>query len=530
MFKKFKYHIFLFLGLLVGAIVLQVLLNSYYASQKQQQRDRLKKVQTEAVLRVETGINIYATIISSIRAYIQNSETFPNENETQHFLQDLIKEVNFKDSIVVSFVDTNQVFQYVVTPTQLDPFHLKGVKVSAFRPDFEIKKLNALMHQNNISLFDPINLKEGWTGFPFNFAAKNKNGKVLGYIAPVLNVKYLLDYTYLGGHDTDFVHSFVTGDKFDLTREEVIDGTPSYNKNRDKEYYKNFNVAHEDFIYTDVNFYGLKLRIGSAYKNPPSSFNYITIVTYAWFLIICLLCIFSFLQLLKNNRLNLLLKSALKDIATKNNQLENNLLKIQTLIKEIHHRVKNNMQIISSLLNLQRNDEQDENIVAALDESKRRIQSMALVHQKLYGTQDLSHINVSEYVEQLVDSVENTLNTNIALPAKNIIVAEDLYFNVDTMIPLGLILNELVTNSYKHAFNDSNGNTMKIEIIKETEDNYQLVYLDSGKGIPNKIDFKNSNTLGLELIHTLTNQLDGTVSYSNKNNSIFTIKFKSLKE
>jgi len=155
------------------------------------------------------------------------------------------------------------------------------------------------------------------------------------------------------------------------------------------------------------------------------------------------------------------------------------------------------MQIISSLLTLQRNDQTDEKVIAALDESKRRIESMALVHQKLYGTQDLSHINVNEYINQLIDSVEYTLHDKTIVTTKKIEIRNDLFFNIDTMIPLGLIVNELVTNSYKYAFTKNNTNTLSISII-HIENIYQLIYIDSGKGIPAHIDFNSyfSRTIG----------------------------------
>lgn len=517
----------LFIGLAIGAIVIQILLNSFYQSEKQQQQERLTKIQSDAVLRVETGVNVYSTVISSLRAYIENSETFPAEIELQHFLHDLVKDIHFKDSIVVSWVDTNQYFKYVVTPNQIDPAHLKGINVASFRPDFEIKKLNSLMHQNNISLFAPVNLREGWAGFPFNFSARNKQGDILGYIAPVLNVKYLLDYTYKGGHDSLFVHRFSFGNNTEFDREVVYDGTIIHNKKRDEEYYKNFNLKESDFIYTDLNLYGLKLRIGTAYKHPQKSKTYLGIITYIWFTLLCVFIFIALFQYLKNNQLNTLLQSANKDVANKNQQLEANLLKIQILIKEIHHRVKNNMQIISSLLNMQRNDQKNDSVVAALDESKRRIQSMALVHQKLYETEDLSHIKVKEYIEQLVDSVESTLTQNTTAPIKNINVPDDWVFNIDTMIPLGLILNELITNSYKYAFEINKENSISVSISQKGP-YFQLTYSDNGTGIPDEIDFKNSGTLGLELIHILTEQLEGKIEYKKTKLSSFIIEFKKV--
>ena len=517
----------LFIGLAIGAIVLQILLNSFYQSEQQQQRDRLAKVQSDASFRVEAGIKFYSALISSIRAYIENSEDFPTEAQLQKHLQDLVKDIDFHDSIVVSWVDTDHYFRYLITPNQIDPYKLKGINVASFRPRFEIEQLDQLMQQDEIRLFAPINLKEGWAGFPFNFSAKNKQGQLLGYIAPVLSVKYLLDYMYKGGDDSLFVHRFSFGKNIEFNREVVFDGTKSFNKKSDPEYYKNFNLKENDFIYTDLNFYGLKLKIGSAYKYPIKMQKYLGIFTYIWFLLLCVFSFTTLFQYTKNSQLNELLTSANKVIANKNQLLESNILKIQTLIKEIHHRVKNNMQIISSLLNMQRNDQKNDSVAEALDESKRRIQSMALVHQKLYETEDLSHIKVKEYIEQLVESVESTLTQNTIAPKKHIEVPDDLVFNIDTMIPLGLILNELITNSYKYAFQKDKENIISVCITQE-ESFFQLIYSDNGIGIPDTINFKDSGTLGLELIHILTEQLEGKIEYKKTDLSSFIIEFKKV--
>ena len=527
MIKKYKYYIVLFIGLTIGAIVLEILLNSFYESEQQTQKDRLAKVQSDAVLRVEAGIKIYSAVISSIRAHIENSEDFPSEVQLQNFLHDLVKDIDFKDSIVVSWVDTNHYFKYLITPTQIDPFHLKGINVASFRPAFEIKQLDELMRRNDIRLFAPINLKEGWAGFPFNFSAKNKKGDLLGYIAPVLNVKYLLDYMYKSGDDSLFVHRFSYNNTVDFDREVVYDNTITYNKKTDPESYKNFKLQDKDFIYTELNFFGLKLKIGSGYKHHVKPNNSLAVVTYIWFILLCAFSFITMFQYSKNSHLNTLLTSANNDIALKNQQLESSILKIQTLIKEIHHRVKNNMQIISSLLNMQRNDQKNDSVAEALDESKRRIQSMALVHQKLYETEDLSHIKVKEYVEQLVDSVESTLTQNTIAPTKNIDVPTELLFNIDTMIPLGLILNELITNSYKYAFEKNKENTISVSITQK-ESYFQLIYSDNGTGMPENIDFKNSGTLGLELIHILTEQLEGKIEYKKTTLSSFIIEFKKV--
>ncbi len=194
MLKPFRFHIVLIFSLVIGAIVLQSLLNSHYKSIEVENKDRLLKVHSDAMLRAKAGIDVYAALVSSIRSHINNSPELPSEKQLQSFLIDLIVDLEFNDSIVISYLDTNHEFKYIFSPKQIDEPNLKGKKAADFRPKEEIENLNNLMQTNDIVLFNAINLNEGWAGFPFNFGVQNSKGESIGYFAPIINVKYLLDY------------------------------------------------------------------------------------------------------------------------------------------------------------------------------------------------------------------------------------------------------------------------------------------------------------------------------------------------
>ncbi|MGV6861145.1 MAG: sensor histidine kinase [Putridiphycobacter sp.] len=526
--SKYLYHIILLVFIGFGVYLIQNILRSYYQSKENEFQQELIKNQEETALRIETGINVYSTIVSSIKSFVQNSKEFPNDSTMQRYLSNLMEQIDFKDSIAVSFVDTNQIFQYTVTPHQIDPYGLKGMDVKDLRTPKEIAYLNKIMYEDEITLFAPINLYEGWAAFPFNFSAKNYKGEVLGYIAPVLNVKYLLNYSYQNQIDTNFVHRFVVEDSINFSREVVYNGNKIYNENRDSEFYKNYEVDESDFIYSIVDFYDLKIKIGTAYKIPyKQDFSLATFI-FIWYGLTCILSFIALNQLLKNKLLNQKMRLANVAILEKNEKLNENYQRIQTLLKEVHHRVKNNMQIISSLLNLQRNTEQNSDILNALDTSKSRIQSMALVHQKLYGSGNFANVNVLDYVNQLVVNIESTLENANRETQKNIDIDKNLTLSMDTILPLGLILNELITNSYKYAFKDNQEPKIDISIAHK-KSNYVLKYADNGPGISKEIDFENSGTLGLELIHILSDQLKGSVAYNNSEKSTFIIIFNEIK-
>ena len=530
MFKLFKYHIILIIALIIGSIVLQSLVNNYYDSIKEHTANELNEAHSAKISKFETGLNVYATVVSSIRSYIESSkshhsEDYPSDREIQGFLKGLIREIDFKDSIVVSIIDTNHTFKHVITPYELDPHNLEGINIVGLRPEFEIQQLNDMMQKDSIVLFNPINLQEGWAALPFNFAIKDHKNKSIGYVAIVLNVRYLLDSFYKNKNDS-FVHRFVFGNNIDLTRYSVFDGTKINNTNIDKEYYKFFNKDIDDFKYTDLEFFGLKLKIGSAYKVPPKPNNTIAIIAYLWYALLLSFTTVTFVQFYRNNQLTKKLELANERIEFKKIKLENSLSKIQTLIKEIHHRVKNNMQMVSSLLLMQQNEYKDEKIIKALEQSRNRIQSISLVHKKLYGSENLEDVNLKDYINQLIGYIEDTIGSNSIIPSKTIQIPEDLKLDGEFMMNLGLILNELITNSFKYAFT-KNQNNQIIIVIGPKNDSLTLKYYDSGPGIPDEIDIKNSKTLGLQLITILTEQLNGTVNYNKSVLNEFIIEFKT---
>ena len=463
MLKPFRFHILLIFALIIGAIVLQSLLNSHYKSIEVEHKDRLLKVHSDAMLRAKAGIDVYAALVSSIRSHIINSPELPSEVQLQSFLADLIKDLEFNDSIVVSFLDPNHEFKYVFSPTQIDEANLKGKNASDFRPKEEIVKLNNLMQSNEIVMFEPINLHEGWAGFPFNFGIQNSKGEPLGYFAPIINVKYLLNYFYVT-QDEKYVHFFKINDSFDITREAVYDGTKIYNTKKDDEYYKNFNIDLKNFVHSNIDIFGLNLTVGSTYKNQPEVNSYLAIVAYSWYAILIGFSILTLVQFFRNNKLNSQLKIANTEIEEKNMMLEKKIDHVQTLIKEIHHRIKNNMMMITGLLDMQSNEYQDPKIKKALDQSKNRINSMSLIHEKLYGSDTLEDIKVIDYIKQLINYIEQTVKSSDIEIQKDLNIPSNLNFDGETMVPLGLILNELITNSYKYAFKAKRKNVLKLEI------------------------------------------------------------------
>lgn len=214
---------------------------------------------------------------------------------------------------------------------------------------------------------------------------------------------------------------------------------------------------------------------------------------------------------------NRLISEQKDDLDTKNQEKE-------LLLKEIHHRVKNNLQIISSLLDLQSSQIEDASALTAIEDGQSRVRSMALIHHKLYQNEDMAVVNFYDYVTQLLSQIMSTLLQN--KPEIKILVPEDTSFDIDTAIPLGLILNELLTNACKYAFNETESPIMWIELTTLEKGHYQLAIRDNGPGMPAAFNIKKAKSLGLRLVRRLSKQLQGKASYENQEGACFLITFK----
>ena len=205
-------------------------------------------------------------------------------------------------------------------------------------------------------------------------------------------------------------------------------------------------------------------------------------------------------------------------------QLKKSLYEKEMLIKEIHHRVKNNLMVISSLLSFQSQYIKNKDDLEMFEKSKTRAKSMALIHERLYQSKDLKRIDFGDYIERLAIDM---FNTYVSDPSriKLEIDVENALIDINTAIPLGLILNELLNNSMKYAFPDNRIGTVQVNFSKK-DDLFNLTVQDNGIGFPEDIDIKNTDSLGFQLITSLTGQIDGKIDLDKTNGTCFIISFK----
>ncbi|WP_366931637.1 histidine kinase dimerization/phosphoacceptor domain -containing protein [Nostoc sp. NOS(2021)] len=205
-------------------------------------------------------------------------------------------------------------------------------------------------------------------------------------------------------------------------------------------------------------------------------------------------------------------QAALRDRKQWEEQIQASLLEKEVLLKEIYHRVKNNLQVISSLLNLQSAYIKDEHDLAIFRQSQQRIASMALVHEKLYQSHDLARINFGEYIRDLVASLFTAYEVNEDAIALRINIEDQVFLGLDTAIPCSLIIHELVSNCLKYAFPGDRNGTIYIEIKKKNDNQITLIVSDDGIGLPANFNFKKIASLGWQLVDALTNQLSGNLN------------------
>ena len=204
-------------------------------------------------------------------------------------------------------------------------------------------------------------------------------------------------------------------------------------------------------------------------------------------------------------------------------ELQDSLDEKVVLLEEVHHRVKNNLQIIASLLNLQANQIRDPEALRAFANSENRVRAMAAIHEQLYLAKDLGKIDFTVYVQSLIERLFASYNVN----PQNITLrteVEEVSLDIDQAIPLGLVMNELVSNSLKYAFPNAESGEIHIRLVS-TEEGYCLSVRDNGVGFPRDIDFRTTRSLGLQLIRALVVQLHGRIDMHNHQGTEFRIGF-----
>lgn len=233
-------------------------------------------------------------------------------------------------------------------------------------------------------------------------------------------------------------------------------------------------------------------------------------------------------EITERKRINENLQKEIRERKKMEEKIKEALEEKEVLLKEIHHRVKNNLQIISSLLSLQSRHISDKKSIETLKISQDRVRAMALIHEELYRSHDLSKIDFRVYVTNLIKYLFVTYSLRPGQVHLQIEI-ENIYLEMEKAIPLGLIINELTSNALEHAFPEGREGELTIRLgksnPKEKKYDYTLIVKDNGIGFPGGKDFRKSDTLGMLLVNSLAKQLDGELDLESNNGTTFIIKF-----
>jgi len=230
---------------------------------------------------------------------------------------------------------------------------------------------------------------------------------------------------------------------------------------------------------------------------------------------------------LNHDKLSLSIARDITERKKMEKEIQISLEEKEMLLREIHHRVKNNLMIISSLLNLQSRYIKDKEVLDVFKDSQNRARSMALIHDRLYHSSHLKSIDIGDYIQTLAGDLFRTYVTDSERISLNFDV-EDVMMDINTMIPLGLIVNELLSNCLKHAFPDERSGQIDIG-FHYNHPKFRLTVTDNGVGFPENIDYRKTKSLGLRLVNILTDQIDGTMEFNGENGTQFVIEFEEKK-
>lgn len=481
-----------FTVLVIGFFVFQFISENNRKELAERQQLKLENAHERAINRFSKSINKFAAIASGMHAYMELSPVLPEAAHFQQFVRLQLEDIGLTDPVVVSFMDTSHTFKYCFTADEMDPAGLVGTSVSAIRNEKEIDRLNALMDQDDLKLFAPLNLVEGWPGIPIDFRVR-RNDTTIGYVAIIVNFKSIVQSNYAGNSNREFAFHFSTDQGIDLDREQVYDGSKVYNSSLDPEYYKELGLDTGDFIYSDVHQYGMGFRIGTGYKSKLDKNSEVASILYGWYFTFFVFVVLVSLQMSKvkvlNQRIEIgkeELEKRQLEIVAKNAELTQLVHTKDKFCSIIGHDLRGPINSIQGLLHLLNNEEikdpQLRKIVQELWKTTKNTDSLLsnLLRWAMAEGGDLEFAPRQLVINEMIEDVVGLLSQQAADKQIEIKVemAPSIYFLADADM-LSTTIRNLVSNSIK--FTDAGG-IVEVKVV-ETNNELQVVVKDNGIGI-----------------------------------------------
>ncbi len=402
------------------------------------------------------------------------------------------------------FIDTEKNIWFG-TIKGLTKYNPKEDRTNVFQPIARIDNIKLFLEDVNWSNYSKVS--KAWTNLPENL--------VLNY-----NENHLtFEYSAINLTNPEFVRYSFKLEPFD------------------KDWYKETektSVTYSNLPPGNYTFYLKAKNNDNIWTNEPVTYKFKITKPFwqTWWFYLLFFTIFTYLLLkissIRERRQRKISCELERKVRERTIQIELQRDEKEVLLKEIHHRVKNNLQVINSLLNLQSNYTTDNKSLALFEEAKNRIRSMALIHEKMYQSGDLAHIDFQDYILSLTNDLIATysINCDIFLDIK----IEPIKFDIDTIIPLGLLINEIISNTLKYAFVNRDKGIITLELIYLEGNIFRLKVGDNGVGMPSEMFEKDSASLGMELIKVFTEQLDGEIIKLDTEGTFYQIKFHPRKK
>ncbi|MEP2025748.1 MAG: HAMP domain-containing sensor histidine kinase [Reichenbachiella sp.] len=478
------------MGLITVYLIVKKQENNYY----KERQSRLHYTHERALNQLSTSVENFATLVSGMQAYANLSRDFPTAQEMQRFVIGQLDQTHAGDSIIVSFIDSTHNFVYSFSREIMDPFNLTGRSVREFRDDAEIARLELVMKTDSVKLMYPLNLVEGWVGIPIDFRV-HRNGQTLGYMAALINFKSIIQNIYDDEVTKEFVFHFSTDHGFDFDRESYHDGSKIYNNQVDKEYYKNFRVNSNDFVYSKIEFYGREFKIGTSYKNEIESYASSNLL-YLFYLVVVLFLILMTWQITRFRimasiirRKNKLLTFHQQEISTKNDKLNQLNETKDRFFAIIGHDVRGPLNAIQGLLNVLKSEKLEDTslnrLFYSLEQSVQNTVNLLnnLLKWATSQTGEIEFIPTQFSLNGLIKEIIDTLSEQASLKyitIKNESKSELSLFADGNMIET--VIRNLVSNAIKFS---NNGGEIVISAVCEN-DNAIISIHDNGVGMSEK--------------------------------------------
>ncbi|WP_420318591.1 sensor histidine kinase [Ekhidna sp.] len=543
LFLDHKVYI-LILITVIGSLIAYYFNYQLKAFERNKRNDALINVHQSVVDKFSESINRFTYLMSGLRSHLKYSNEIPSGHEMQAFIQYQAEELNMNDSLIVSFLNTNHEFIYSFTLNEMDPYSLVGTSVRDFRENSEITRLDDLMLHDQMRLFPPINLIEGWVGIPLNFSVF-RNEKCDGYIASILNFRNIVEPIYKLEDSEVFAFKFSVKDGSTFDREQVYDGSKVYHSRKDDKYFENYEIPDERFTNSSITMYGLTFEIGTAYIDDSIPNPYIRWIFLFIYSILIVFSLYAINRYIIYQQLNERLKRVNEVTIAQNSQLEELNATKNRLMSIIGHDLKGPISSIINLISLVEDSsisiKDTQSILKQLNPvAKNTINLLENLLQWAMVNSDNAIFNPTTI------SIDKIVNENFTLLAPlasqkgiklNINIPENLKAYADYNM-ISTVIRNLVSNAIKYSNSDTEINV----VARENENDVVLEVTDQGVGLSEKeIQRINSSELqaskkgtagekgtglGLELCRAFLSKNNGSLEITSKVGlgSTFTIK------